>query len=111
MDGSILSGKVESVDADRIVFAGQRSVPAERTKVKFVQYDIIRGKARARWTTGLLLAGAGVSLFLGGREVFGENGERGFVPAAIGLSTGGAAAGYAVGRSRDRRTTILKIEP
>ncbi|MFN8686439.1 MAG: hypothetical protein ACK6DZ_13550 [Acidobacteriota bacterium] len=106
-DGSVIFGKVAVVEAGRIVFADKRLAPMERQKVRFVQYDKMQGKARAGWTTSLLLAGAGASVLLGAREVFGENASEGFWPAAIGLSAGGGASGYAIGRSRDRMTVIL----
>ena len=112
-DATVVSGRVESVQGDHIQFAGGtgqqsgKSVP--RAQVKFIQYDIFKGKSRAGWSTGLMLAGAGLFTLYAARVETGSDRQNWARMIGIGVASG--VAGYAMGRSLDRRTIILSIQP
>ena len=112
-DATVVSGRVESVQGDHIQFAGGtgqqsgKSVP--RAQVKFIQYDIFKGKSRAGWSTGLMLAGAGLYTLYIARVETGSDRQNWARMIGIGVASG--VAGYAMGRSLDRRTIILSIQP
>lgn len=109
-DASLVSGKVVQVDDHEIAIESERKRKAvERGRVKFLQYDEYRGRARAGWSTGLAFGAVGLFALLGAREVWGEDGPRHPVPVAGAFAVGGAAAGYGIGRARDRTTVVLTI--
>ncbi|HBY61608.1 MAG TPA: hypothetical protein DEH78_17440, partial [Solibacterales bacterium] len=63
-DGSFATGRVTNVTGAEIELRG-RDRPVPRDSVKFVQYEIAKGKSRARWAVGLALAGIGIAVLLG----------------------------------------------
>ena len=115
-DATVVSGRVESVQGDHIQFAGGtgqqsgKSVP--RAQVKFIQYDIFKGKSRAGWSTGLMLAGASLfTLWVARVENSIDINTGQYIAGTIGIGVASGVAGYAMGRSLDRRTIILSIQP
>jgi hypothetical protein len=112
-DASVATGKVSAVTFNHVILEPRPDNPApdavalRREQVKFIQFDVVEGKARRRWTIALLFAGLGASLLLADRAVAGDN----YLHFAAAMTAGGAAAGYAIGAVRDWKTYILTVAP